>query len=90
MYTLSRFPKWLNLITLERSYGLGSSIEVTTMDRILHSESQHQNLRDLPSFFSCSTGLLSQLKDQLESPDLVEVLLNEAIEFGSQMESQDI
>jgi len=44
---------------LEKSYELGKTIEVSTIDRILLDEDKHLNLRDLPSFYACAAELLS-------------------------------
>lgn len=59
--TPDKFVRSLNLLNAEKLYGLRKSVEVTTIDRVLCDEIKHLNLRDLPSFYACATGLLSAL-----------------------------
>lgn len=56
----------VNLMNLEQAFSSKRSLEVTTIDRILSDEGKVINLRDLPSFFACSAGLLEQMKLMLE------------------------
>ena len=50
-------------MNLEKLYRMRKSVEVTTMDRVLCDEIKHLNLRELPSYFACATGLLSALNN---------------------------
>lgn len=81
--TPDKFVRSLNLLNIEKLYGLRKSVEVTTIDRVLCDESQHLNLRDLPSFYACATGLLSALNYQLETGESRDRLLDEACDFGT-------
>jgi hypothetical protein len=81
--TAHRFALCVNLFNIEKLFNLGKSFEVTAMDRVLCDEDQHLNLRDLPSFYACATGLLQQMKYQLECGDHQDKLLEYAYEFGS-------
>jgi len=72
----------LSLLNIERAYNLRHSFEVTTMHRVLCDEDKHLRLRDLPSFFACGTGLLAQMRYQLEHGDQGDQLLDEARDFG--------
>ena len=51
------------------------------MNRVLCDEAMHLTLRDLPSFYACAAGLLSQMTYQLENSDNRNGLLQEALEF---------
>lgn len=73
----------LNLMNLEKLYRMRKSVEVTTMDRVLCDEIKHLNLRELPSYFACATGLLSALNHQLEAGSKRDELLDEAWRFGT-------
>ena len=79
--TVNRFARCLNLFNLERMYTFKKSVEVSTMNRVLCDEAMHLTLRDLPSFYACAAGLLSQMTYQLENPDNRNGLLQEALEF---------
>ena len=61
--------KVVNLMNLEQVFASRRSIEVTTIDRILSDEGKIINLRDLPSFFACSAGLVEQMKLLLENKE---------------------
>jgi hypothetical protein len=66
VYPISRltndsFVRNLNLLNIEKLYNLAKPTEVTTIDRVLCDEDKHLNLRDLPSFYACASGLLSSL-----------------------------
>lgn len=76
------FVRSLNLMNLEKLYRMRKSVEVTTMDRVLCDEIKHLNLRELPSYFSCATGLLSALDHQLETGSKRNDLLDAAWSFG--------
>lgn len=72
----------LNQMNLEKLYRMRKSIEVTGMDRVLCDESQHLNLRDLPSYYACATGLLAALSHQLEMGNSREDHLAAARRYG--------
>ena len=82
----SKFVQSLNLFNLEKLYGHRKSIEVATIDRILCDEDRHLSLKDLPSFYASANGLLKQMKNQLGQEDLQDKMLNEAYEFGNNVE----
>lgn len=70
-------------MNLEKIYRMRKSLEVTTMDRVLCDEIKHLNLRDLPSYFSCATGLLTSLNHHLETGNTKDDLLEAAWSLGS-------
>ena len=74
--TDDQFVRGLNLFNIEKLYNLKKSMEVTTIDRVLCDEDKHLNLRDLPSFYACATGLLSALNYQLDTGDQKNYLLD--------------
>jgi len=88
--TQDSFVRSLSLLNIERSYNFKNSFEVTTMHRVLCDEDEHLRLRDLPSFYACATGLLAQMKYQLENGDEGDRLLDEASDFGMSHNLEDL
>ena len=82
----SKFVQSLNLFNLEKLYGHRKSIEVATIDRILCDEDRHLSLKDLPSFYASANGLLKQMKNQLGQEGLQDKMINEAYEYGNNVE----
>jgi len=72
----------LNLLNIERTYNLPKSLEVSTIDRILQDEGRKVNLRDLPSFYYCSTSLANSMKKNLEQNCQRTELLNQVLSYG--------
>ena len=79
----NHFAKVLNLLNIEKSYNMPKQVEICTIDRILCDEAKKINLRDLPSFYYCSTSLVNQMKHALEKGDQSNILLDQAVNYFS-------